>query len=359
MSGRGGAVRKKRLSRSAKAGVVFPVARIDRYLKRACIRSRVRKGSPVYLSAVLEYLCAEILELAGNAARDNKRRVITPRHILLAIANDDELNKLLKGVTISQGGVLPNIPEVLLYRSKHLRDYWKKRSSSAASIDTPAPPLQPPKRSLPKKKPASKPSKTAGGRPKERAESTQAGITVLGEKTLTGGQKLTVIQGDIAKITCDAAVHPTSSSFSLSGMCGTALSQAGGASFRSLVSKKASETSLLVGEAAMTRGGALPCKNVIHVHSPSWNNTDAMPNLEKAVTSCLDVAEKAKLTSVAFPSIASGQNNFPKQTSAQSILRCIRDYYGSAGVFSVKCIYFVLYDMESIGIYTSELARLD
>lgn len=358
MSGRGGSVRKKRLTRSAKAGVVFPVARIDRYLKRACLRYRVRKGSPVYLSAVLEYLCAEILELAGNAARDNKRRVITPRHILLAIANDDELNKLLKGVTISQGGVLPNIPEVLLYRSKHLRDYWKVRPSTSAPI---AAPLQPSKQTRsPTKKLPTKQKKAAISKatPKE-AESTPTGITVLGEKTLAGGQKMTVVQGDIAKITCDAAVHPTSSSFSLSGMCGTALSQAGGASFRSLVSQKARETSLQVGAAAMTGGGSLPCKNVIHVHSPSWNNTDAMPNLEKAVTSCLDVAEQAKLTSVAFPSIASGQNNFPKQTSAQTILRCIRDYYGSAGVSSVKSVYFVLYDMESIGIYTSELARLD
>lgn len=115
MSGRGkGKITKKATTRSSKAGLQFPVGRIGRYLKKGKYATRVGSGAPVYLAAVLEYLTAEVLELAGNAARDNKKNRIIPRHIQLAIRNDEELSKLLGGVTISAGGVLPNIHQVLL-----------------------------------------------------------------------------------------------------------------------------------------------------------------------------------------------------------------------------------------------------
>ena len=112
--GKGGRGEKKSTTASAKAGLQFPVGRIARYLRQGKYASRMGAGAPVYLAAVLEYLCAEILELAGNAARDNKKSRIVPRHITLAVKNDEELNKLLGGVTIASGGVLPNIHAVLL-----------------------------------------------------------------------------------------------------------------------------------------------------------------------------------------------------------------------------------------------------
>lgn len=104
----------KSTSRSAKAGLQFPVGRVHRHLRQGRYAARIGAGAPVYLAAVLEYLSAEILELAGNASRDNKKKRIIPRHIQLAIRNDEELNKLLGGVTIASGGVLPNIHAVLL-----------------------------------------------------------------------------------------------------------------------------------------------------------------------------------------------------------------------------------------------------
>ncbi|KAH9478757.1 Histone H2A [Psilocybe cubensis] len=110
----GGDAASKSQSRSAKAGLQFPVGRVHRLLKKGNYAQRVGAGAPVYLAAVLEYLAAEILELAGNAARDNKKHRIVPRHLQLAIRNDEELGKLLGDVVISQGGVVPHIaPELL------------------------------------------------------------------------------------------------------------------------------------------------------------------------------------------------------------------------------------------------------
>ncbi|KAI8522788.1 hypothetical protein RHMOL_Rhmol13G0023800 [Rhododendron molle] len=112
--GRGKSRGTKAVSRSLKAGLQFPVGRVARFLRKGRYAQRVGSGSPIYLSAVLEYLAAEVLELAGNAARDNKKNRIAPRHIQLAVRNDEEFSKLLGSVTIANGGVLPNINQVLL-----------------------------------------------------------------------------------------------------------------------------------------------------------------------------------------------------------------------------------------------------
>ncbi|XVF06045.1 hypothetical protein REPUB_Repub06bG0014400 [Reevesia pubescens] len=134
--GRKGGNRKKSVSKSVKAGLQFPVGRIARFLKKGRYAQRYGGGAPVYLAAVLEYLAAELLELAGNAARDNKKNRINPRHLQLAVRNDEELGKLLQGVTIASGGVLPNINPVLLP---------KKTSSSSDAADKASKPRSPKK----------------------------------------------------------------------------------------------------------------------------------------------------------------------------------------------------------------------
>ena len=108
---------KKHVTRSTKAGLRFPVGRVHRHLKKANLKTRIGAGAPVYLAAVLEYLAAEVLELAGNTARDNKRRRITPRFVQFAIRHDNEFHELLQNVVVSEGGVIPQIHKSLLPKS--------------------------------------------------------------------------------------------------------------------------------------------------------------------------------------------------------------------------------------------------
>ncbi|KAG1663297.1 Core histone macro-H2A.1 [Nymphon striatum] len=162
-------------------------------------------------------------------------------------------------------------------------------------------------------------------------------ITILKEKTLFLGQKLTVIQGDLVDIVADGIVHPTNGSFDMRGEVGQALQKAGGQEFIDEVEKLKSTNGTL----------------------KKSEDSNSYEELLKSVKFCLTLADKKNLKSLALPSIGSGRAGFPKEEAARTILEAISGYFVNVMSSSLKQIYFVLYDIESIVVYTTELANLD
>lgn len=369
MSARGGKKKLTKTSRSSRAGVIFPVGRMMRYLRSGTHKYRIGMGAPVYMAAVIEYLAAEILELAGNAARDNKKGRITPRHIKLAVANDEELNQLLRGVTISNGGVLPRIhPELL-----------SKKRGGRVRVEQPSEkPEQPSPRSKTKTKTRTKTTRGKGRRgrkPKAPDSEKEAepnstiedglgeGFTVLSAKSLFLGQKLSLTESELSRIgtmKVEAIVNPTNADLDLKDALGSALEKAGGREFVDGVKEvRKSHCPLEVSAVCMSAASGLAARFVIHCHAPLWGSEKCEEQLEQTVHSCLRAAEDKKLKTVAFPSLPAARNGFPKQTAAQIVLRTISEHFVQTQSSSLKNIYFVLFDSESIGVYLQEMAKLD
>ncbi len=153
-----GAPGDKPVMKSSRAGLQFSVPRTQKLMMRMSSVQRKTGVAAVYITAVCEYLMAEVMELSGNTARDQKRVRITPRHIKLAIYNDEELSIFYKD-TIFAGGVPPHI------HAKVLEKKGKKKAVAKEGKTAPASKKKAPaKKGSDKKAPAKKPNPK--GKPK-------------------------------------------------------------------------------------------------------------------------------------------------------------------------------------------------
>lgn len=341
-----------RISQSTRAGVIFPVAKFHMKLRRLPQRvKRVSKTAAVYTTAVLEYLTAEIIELSGNISIQDRKKRISPRHIKLAILGDAELEKLLKDIIIPQSGVLPTPTMILRSNPKKVttQKSYVKPSVKIANANSFTLPNQVAKKSI------------------KSSQKSTTGVTTLSQRILNKGQTLTVIEGDITNVKVDAIV----SHFYLSGQVGAAISRKGGPELQTIINnhRQNSNKMLSVCEVDISNASKnLLCDKIMHVNSPSWDQslqTQKINELSRTVENILCLAEENKLKSIALPSISSGGNMYPKQVAAQTILRAITKHFklleknDSLPKSSIENVFFVLFDRESVNVYTSELGKLD
>ena len=95
---------------SVKRGSKFSVGRIATFCKNGRYAERIGAGTPIYLAAVLEYVMQEVILLAEQEAKADGKKRIKPRHIMMAIKKDAELNEYFKGGQFCESGVMPTEP---------------------------------------------------------------------------------------------------------------------------------------------------------------------------------------------------------------------------------------------------------
>ena len=98
---------------ATKCGLLWPIAKVDKRLRERREVRRVGKSAAVFLSGVLEYVVAEILEMAGNQALAGKKHRVTPQHISIALRRDVELNALLGNASVFVGDRLKDVSQAV------------------------------------------------------------------------------------------------------------------------------------------------------------------------------------------------------------------------------------------------------
>lgn len=87
--------------KSFKAGLIFPVGRIARYLKEGQYSKKITDKCVIYFTAILEFIISQVINSSVKVTKKNNKRVIKPKYIQIAISNDVDLSVLLNNIMIT------------------------------------------------------------------------------------------------------------------------------------------------------------------------------------------------------------------------------------------------------------------
>lgn len=178
---------------------------------------------------------------------------------------------------------------------------------------------------------------------------------ILREKTLPGGQKLQIVQGDLTLEAVDAIVNAANRELQHGGGVAWAIARQGGEAIqRESDSWVRQHGPVSHAEPAFTSGGKLPCKYVLHAVGPVWGEGDEDAKLAAAITGSLRRADELQLESLALPAISTGIFGFPKDRAAKIILAEIEKYFAEAKKSGLKLVRVTLFDQPTIDAFLGE-----
>lgn len=162
-------------------------------------------------------------------------------------------------------------------------------------------------------------------------------------------------QGDITKLAVDIIVNAANTSLLGGGGVDGAIHRAGGpAILEGCLVIRNRQGGCKVGEAVITTGGNLPCKQVIHTVGPRWNGgqSNEAEKLANCYRNSLSLAHENGAKTIAFPNISTGIYRFPKEQAAAIAIQTVRSYVGTLQ----ETVTFVCFDAENYAIYQRLLA---
>jgi O-acetyl-ADP-ribose deacetylase len=176
-------------------------------------------------------------------------------------------------------------------------------------------------------------------------------------EALVGRGKLVLETGDITEVSCDAVVNAANSSLMGGGGVDGAIHRAGGpAILEECRETVAVRGRLPAGEAVATTGGDLAAQWVIHTVGPIWRGGGGgeRDTLAQAYRSCLEVARRSGIGTLAFPSISTGAYGYPVDEAARvAVSTVVEELYGET--VTPAEIRFVLYDAGTYEAYSRAL----
>jgi O-acetyl-ADP-ribose deacetylase (regulator of RNase III) len=166
-----------------------------------------------------------------------------------------------------------------------------------------------------------------------------------------------LVKGDITELQVDAVVNAANSQLNHGGGVAGVIVKKGGA----LIQQESelwvkARGPLPVGWAAITSGGRLPARYVIHAVGPRMGEGNEDEKLKRATTACLETADRHNLKTIGFPAISTGIFGYPIDRCAKTMLSAVLAYIRNATM--IERVVFCLYGKEPYKVFEKEFKIL-
>jgi O-acetyl-ADP-ribose deacetylase (regulator of RNase III) len=172
---------------------------------------------------------------------------------------------------------------------------------------------------------------------------------------ITNGKKIKLVEGNLALLDVEAVVNAANKNLILGGGVAGAIRKFGGPSIQEECNKIGP---IAVGEAALTGGGHLKAKYVIHAVGPVYGEGNEDEKLAKATLNTLKMAKEKKIKNIAFPAISTGIFMFPLQRCSEIMIKMAMDFLKDKENENPEEIIFCLYGQEAFHVFQNTLGEL-